>query len=65
LNIEVAIQDGWVRFWYQGKLIPLPADLLHELAETREQLRATREQLDEAKQEIARLRAELEQFRKP
>jgi Uma2 family endonuclease len=72
LELEVAILDGWVRFWYKGQLIPLPADLLRELAETREELKATREQLDEAKrraaqaeEENARLRAELERLRKP
>jgi Uma2 family endonuclease len=71
LKIEVAILEGWVRFWYCGRLIGLPADLLRELEETRAELRETREQLDEAKrradhaeQENARLRAELERLRK-
>ncbi len=34
LDLEVAILDGWVRFWYQGELIPLAEDLLHELEKT-------------------------------
>jgi len=33
LEIEVAILDGWVRFWYKGRLLPLPAELQHELDE--------------------------------
>jgi Uma2 family endonuclease len=39
LEMEVALLDGWVRFWYQGELLPLPADLQHDLDETRRQLR--------------------------
>ena len=31
LDIEVKILDGWVRFWYQGRLLPLPADMQREL----------------------------------
>src|SRR2546421_1175276 len=31
LEIEVKIQDGWVRFWYQGRLLPLPAELQRDL----------------------------------
>jgi Uma2 family endonuclease len=41
LDLEVALLDGWVRFWYQGELLPLPADLQRELDEVRQ--RAERE----------------------
>jgi Uma2 family endonuclease len=27
LNMEVALLDGWVRYWYMGELLPLPAEL--------------------------------------
>jgi Uma2 family endonuclease len=30
LEIEVGLLDGWVRFWHQGQLLPLPGELLHE-----------------------------------
>ena len=30
LKLEVAIRDGWVRFWFEGELLPLPGDLLKE-----------------------------------
>jgi Uma2 family endonuclease len=39
LDLEVALLDGWVRFWYEGELLPLPADLQSDLDETRKQLR--------------------------
>jgi Uma2 family endonuclease len=38
LDIEIALLDGWVRYWYKGKLLPLPAELLRELDEVRRQL---------------------------
>ena len=56
LELEVALLDGWVRFWFRGELLPLPADLLREL-------NATKLLLRQAEAENARLRAELEQAR--
>src|SRR5581483_1084336 len=38
LDLEVGLLDGWVRFWYQGELLPLPADLQRQLNETQRQL---------------------------
>ncbi|HUR56011.1 MAG TPA: Uma2 family endonuclease [Gemmataceae bacterium] len=52
LEIEAAILDGWVRFWFRGALVPLPGDLLRE--RNAAQRRAT-----EAEAEVARLREEL------
>lgn len=39
LEIETALLDDWVRFWYKGELLPLPGDLQRDLDETRRQLR--------------------------
>ncbi|MBI1830847.1 MAG: Uma2 family endonuclease [Planctomycetes bacterium] len=47
LDLAVGLLDGWVRFWYQGELLPLPADLWRDLAATRHQLEDTQTQLDE------------------
>jgi Uma2 family endonuclease len=43
LDLEMALRDGWVRFWYRGELLPLPADLQRQLDELRLQLRQERE----------------------
>lgn len=55
LDIEVQLVEGWVRFWHQGEMLPLPADLQMQLDElkveleherrraNRESRRATRE----------------------
>jgi Uma2 family endonuclease len=41
LELELALLGGWVRYWYQGQLLPLPADLQRE----NHQLRAEKERL--------------------
>jgi Uma2 family endonuclease len=70
LDVEVALLDDWVRYWYKGELLPLPADLQLDLDETRRQLRKmTRRAKEErqsrlaAEEEVQRLRAELERIR--
>ncbi len=70
LDLEAALLDDWVRFWYQGELLPLPADLQRDLEETRRQLRRMTQRAEKeqqartaAEQEVVRLRAELEQMR--
>ncbi len=32
LELEVALLGGWVRFWFRGELVPLPAELSEKLA---------------------------------
>jgi Uma2 family endonuclease len=47
-ELELALQDDWVRFWYQGKLLPLPADLQRDLDQTQRELEEVRQQASEA-----------------
>ena len=63
LDVEVALLDDWVRFWYKGELLPLPADLQRDLDETRQQLRRMTRRAETAEEEVQRLRAELERMR--
>ncbi len=44
LALEVAILDGWVRFWYRGELLPLPADLQRQFRQAQTQAEAERRQ---------------------
>ena len=67
LDLEVGLLDGWVRFWYQGKLFPLPAELQQELdaarretAELQRQLTDERQARLAAERELAQVRARLE-----
>src|SRR5207237_4889465 len=48
LDLELGLLDGWVRFWYQGELLPLPADLQRDLDLTRRQLVHAQEQARQA-----------------
>jgi Uma2 family endonuclease len=73
LELEVALLDGWVRFWFRGELLPLPADLLNRLQDTERRLTAAQQVADAERQtrlaaelrassaeaEVARLREEL------
>jgi Uma2 family endonuclease len=61
LDLELALLDGWVRFWYRGKLLPLPADLQRQLNKTRQQLRQSRKenrQLQEQNRQLQEQAAE-------
>jgi Uma2 family endonuclease len=71
LELEVGLHDGWMRYWFRGKLLPLPAEMLREHAEDRRALAEERQGRAEerrarvaAEQEAARLRAELERLKK-
>lgn len=71
LELEVGLQDGWMRYWFRGKLLPLPAEMLRELAEGKRALAEERQARAEerrarvaAEQEAASLRAELERMKK-
>ena len=58
LDLEMGLVEGWVRYWYQGKMLPLPAQLQSELEQTRLQLAAVTHRADEEKH-----RAEQEKYR--
>lgn len=57
IDLEAAIMDGWVRYWYLGKLLPLPAELLND---NRALARDNREMASE----IERLRAQIESMKR-
>jgi hypothetical protein len=48
MDLEIALQGGWVRYWYQGDLLPLPADLQRDLERTKVQLESANRRADEA-----------------
>jgi len=49
LDLEIKIEGGWVRFWYKGKLLPLPADMLRELKQTKKSLEQQTRRADDEK----------------
>jgi Uma2 family endonuclease len=54
LEIEVALHDGWVRYWYQGELLPLPADLQRDLDEARREAEEAKRQAEREKRRADR-----------
>jgi hypothetical protein len=59
LELEVALLDGWVRFWYRGKLLPLPADLSRQLEAAEKQLQESERQKDEERRQKEQAQREL------
>ncbi len=60
LELEMALADGWVRYWYQGELLPVPAEWQSEMDAVRRQVEEQRERAETAEQraETAEQRAE-------
>lgn len=51
LELEAALVDGWVRFWFRGALLPLPAELADQLDAARRERDAARVELTTTRQE--------------
>jgi Uma2 family endonuclease len=58
LDLEVALRDGWARYWYRGELLPLPADLQRTVDEMAESLHQAREEIRRSKEETRRSKEE-------
>ncbi len=61
LELEVGLLDGWVRFWFRGELVPLPADFVRREAELERRQGALEVKLDAER--AARLAADAENVR--
>jgi Uma2 family endonuclease len=55
-EIEVGLLDGWVRFWYRGKLLPVPGEWLRERDEMRRELAEMKRRAESAERELAESR---------
>ncbi|HEY7156446.1 MAG TPA: Uma2 family endonuclease [Gemmataceae bacterium] len=64
LELEVGLHGGWMRYWFRGELLPLPAELQSEFQKERRERQKEHEARLAAEQEVARLRAELEQLKR-
>jgi len=65
LDLELGLLGGWVRYWYQGELLPLPADLQAALSTAIRRADTAERRADAAERELAQLRAQMEQMRSP
>ena len=64
LELEFAILDDWVRFWFRGKLQPLPAELMSQLQAVEVELANANRQRESMETELMQLRAENDRLRK-
>lgn len=72
LELEVGLLGKWVRFWFRGDLVPLPADLLKDRDAERtarlaaeKQVETERQARQTAEAELAKLREELAKAKGP
>jgi Uma2 family endonuclease len=59
LDLEMGLLGEWCRFWYQGELLLLPGDLLHQRDEARRTADEERRARLAAERELEALRAQL------
>ena len=46
----MGLLGGWVRFWYRGELLPLPAELQQALDEARNQVETQKRRAEQERQ---------------
>ena len=56
LELAMGILDGWVRYWFRGELLPLPADLQRSLDQALRRADDLQRKLEAAECELAELR---------
>jgi Uma2 family endonuclease len=61
LELELGLHDGWVRYWFRGELLPLPADLQRELEKEKRRADELEKQLEQERQQLEQQRQQLEQ----
>jgi Uma2 family endonuclease len=60
LELEVGLLNGWLRYWYQGELLRLPADLERALDEAQRRADEEKRRADEEKRRADELQRRLE-----
>ena len=60
----MGILDGWVRYWFRGERLPLPADLQRDLDQLRRQLDDEKRRADELQRKLEAAERELAELRR-
>src|SRR5262249_31296343 len=61
LDLEVGLLDGWLRYWFEGELIPLPADLQQHVDQLQADVERLIRQTQQAERRAQRQRRRAEQ----
>ena len=64
LDLTIRLLEGWARFWWKGKLLPITLELQAEVIRGEKENAALRRQNEENARLIAEMQAELERLRK-
>ncbi len=59
LELELALHKRWMRFWFRGELLPLPADLQRQVDDFKQQLNQMQAELEEVRRQKEQLLARL------
>jgi len=59
LEVEVGWHEGWMRFWFRGKMVPTPGEMYTEMKVAESKKKAMDAETRAIEAEIARLREEL------
>lgn len=63
LDLEVGLLGGWVRYWFHGKLLPMPAELQRQLDGAMQELDGARQRIGELEKRLEAAQRELEHQR--
>jgi Uma2 family endonuclease len=65
LELELALHESWLRFWFRGELLPLPGDLLQQVRQEKQRAEQAEQRAEQEKQraEQEKQRAEQEKQR--
>jgi Uma2 family endonuclease len=63
LDLEVGLLDEWVRYWYKGELLSLPADLQRDLAAMKLAVEREKKRADDLENRLAQTERELAELR--
>jgi Uma2 family endonuclease len=61
LGLEIGLLSGWVRYWYQGKLLEVPDELQQRLDQMNQQLSQQSEQLSQQSKQLNQQSKQLNQ----
>jgi Uma2 family endonuclease len=61
LELEVALLDGWVRYWFRGELLPLPAELLRQVQTATRRAEEAERQRDQAERQLGQAERQRDQ----
>jgi hypothetical protein len=64
VDLEVALLDGWVRFWFRGELLPLSPEMLKKLQKAERELKRARREIKQKDEQLQQKDEQLQQVKR-